>query len=390
MSRSLALLSGKGGSGKTTLALSMSSLLSSCGIKVLLIDCDLSTNGATFFYENRLEGENIISTSDILNGFNKINEKPIEINENLHFIPSITRISKKSSKEHYYDIEELAKFEQYFNWIKYEYDIVLFDCQAGYTKLLDIILKLSDVNLIVMEADAISSASIRTLYLKIADIIGDKKMYQIFNKATKEEYDIYSKISGGTFFTNIGTIVFDWRIRKAFSVAQIPDMERTSYKYGYEVYNLCKVLFSSIEYKDRLDKFNVKLKIYEINEKTKDLQKSLNILREERRSERKKMIRKIYSLLMPMIACMIIVISMSLLESNKVSDRYSIYISVATAFIASIALFTSLIEMSKEQKLQFKEYDSVIKELNMLENEKNNLKINLENGFEENKVNIYT
>ena len=54
MSKVLALLSGKGGSGKTTLALSIASLLSSCTVKTLLIDCDISTNGATYFYEEKL------------------------------------------------------------------------------------------------------------------------------------------------------------------------------------------------------------------------------------------------------------------------------------------------------------------------------------------------
>lgn len=43
MSKVLALLSGKGGSGKTTLALSIASMLSNCCLKVLLVDCDLST-----------------------------------------------------------------------------------------------------------------------------------------------------------------------------------------------------------------------------------------------------------------------------------------------------------------------------------------------------------
>lgn len=52
MSTSIAFLSGKGGSGKTTLALSMADLLSRCGIRTLLVDCDMSTNGATYFYES--------------------------------------------------------------------------------------------------------------------------------------------------------------------------------------------------------------------------------------------------------------------------------------------------------------------------------------------------
>ena len=43
-------MSGKGGSGKTTLSLTMAYMLSSCNLNVLLVDCDLSTNGATFFF----------------------------------------------------------------------------------------------------------------------------------------------------------------------------------------------------------------------------------------------------------------------------------------------------------------------------------------------------
>lgn len=57
MCKTVSFLSGKGGSGKTTLALSMASMLSRFGIKVLLIDCDLSTNGATYFYEEKLSSK---------------------------------------------------------------------------------------------------------------------------------------------------------------------------------------------------------------------------------------------------------------------------------------------------------------------------------------------
>lgn len=54
MSTAIAFLSGKGGSGKTTLALSMADLLCRCGVQTLLVDCDLSTNGATYFFESQL------------------------------------------------------------------------------------------------------------------------------------------------------------------------------------------------------------------------------------------------------------------------------------------------------------------------------------------------
>ena len=88
MSKILALLSGKGGSGKTTLALSMSSMLSKCGIRVLLVDCDLSTNGATYFYEDRLpeHNRNTISFYNIIFGIGD-QEGAINIDKNMDFIP---------------------------------------------------------------------------------------------------------------------------------------------------------------------------------------------------------------------------------------------------------------------------------------------------------------
>lgn len=245
MSKILALLSGKGGSGKTTLALSMASMLSNCDIRVLLIDCDLSTNGATYFYENRLSeyNRNIISFYKIIFGFKSGEDQLININKNMDFMPSIVQITKKNTETYSYkeNAQDVLK-EIKSNYSK-KYDVIILDCQAGYTDTLKVILPIVDINLVVMEADAISSASIRSLYLKIGDFLNEKKVYQIFNKATDEEHKIYSKISGGTVFTNIETVKFDWKIRKAFSVAEIPDMEKTSANYGMQIYNICKILF---------------------------------------------------------------------------------------------------------------------------------------------------
>ena len=94
MGKSLALISGKGGSGKTTIALSIASMLSECNIKTLLLDCDLSTNGATYFYENKIIDKNILSFSDIVSVSAEQKEKRIlEINDFCDFIPSITHIN---------------------------------------------------------------------------------------------------------------------------------------------------------------------------------------------------------------------------------------------------------------------------------------------------------
>ena len=160
-----------------------------------------------------------------------------------------------------------------------KYDVILFDCQAGYTDVLKLLLPLVDVNLVVMEADSISSSAIRSLYLKIGEIVNDKKIYQVFNKVTEEEFDIYSKISGGTVFTNIETVKFDWKIRKAFSVAKVPDMENSSANYGNQIYNICTILFPDDYFKDKLNEFKTILEIHNAEEREKEINSVLEHLR---------------------------------------------------------------------------------------------------------------
>lgn len=261
MCKSISLLSGKGGSGKTTLSLSIASLLSYCGIKVLLIDCDLSTNGATYFYESKLQTTNIPYSSfhSILSCNEDDDYRFVTINDYFDFLPSIIRIDDETRTlpaiNSYY-CESMHRF------FRKHYDVVIFDCQAGYTDLLHAILPYTDVNLVVMEADSISSSALRSLYLKIGSILNAKKLYQVFNKVSSDEYDIYSKVSGGTFFTNIESIRFDWSVRKAFSVSQVPDLFNTSINYGKQILNICKTLLPEDRWQEQLNSYQSVLYIH--------------------------------------------------------------------------------------------------------------------------------
>ncbi|MCD8215602.1 MAG: ParA family protein [Clostridiales bacterium] len=346
MSNVLALLSGKGGSGKTTLALSMSSILSSCDIKVLLIDCDLNTNGATYFYENKLSEFNgkILSFYDIL--FNSSNssfafydeKQVVKINKFMDFIPSIIQVTKKNTASYSYKKEDfysfLPKISGYFS----NYDVVILDCQAGYSDILKLILKIVDINLVVMEADAISSASIRSLYLKIGDLINENKIYQVFNKATAEEYEIYSKISGGTVFTNIETVIFDWKIRKSFSVAEIPDMENTSANYGKQIWNICKILFRKESLQNRLNKYEIILKIHKYSEEDKLLAEKLKSFKEENKIyQRDKIVKNILAPITSSLSLLSLALTFYYIVINKTFSEYATVENIGI-IIAALAL----------------------------------------------------
>lgn len=373
MSRTLSLLSGKGGSGKTTLALSMASLLSGCGIKTLLIDCDLSTNGATYFYENLISNDSTKSLSFYRVLYSDLNNEmiPIKINETYDFIPSITHIENDDSKTYIYDMNVVNRFSSFYNQIMKDYDIVIFDCQAGYTELLRVVLQVSDINLVVMEADAISSAAIRSLYLKIGDLIGKKKVYQVFNKVTSDEYDVYSKISGGTVFTNIESIIFDWKIRKAFSVAQVPDMENSSAKFGLQVFNVCKILFSDPSLQEKLKGFEYKMKLYENKERKKEIEEKIDQIKIDKNSPMKKSMNFLIKI-MSLITLLIIMLMFKLLVSKDNiflynDDNKLLIFTIFTFAVINVNFYINIWESSRGKRNYYKEIEFLRKEITELE-----------------------
>ena len=379
MSKILALLSGKGGSGKTTLALSMSSMLSKCGIRVLLVDCDLSTNGATYFYEDRLpeHNRNTISFYNIIFGIGD-QEGAINIDKNMDFIPSITQITKQNTETYSYrENDEKILKNMKANYDE-KYDIIIFDCQAGYTDSLKLILPIVDINLVVMEADAISSSAIRSLYLKIGDFLNDRKVYQIFNKATDEEYQIYSKISGGTVFTNIETVKFDWKIRKAFSVAEIPDMEITSANYGIQIYNICKILFKEESIQSRLNKYQVVIEINKNLEEEKLLENKISKLKEETNKSYKKKSRLVLTLgittsVIALCSSFFTMIDKKIfLNSETENFLLLICLLVCILFCCAFVLYSTL-ENVKERKSQYRQTDLYRKQLSMILEEQKKL-----------------
>lgn len=381
MSKTIALLSGKGGSGKTTLALSMSAMLSKCDLKVLLIDCDLSTNGATYFYENMLVdcNEDIVSFYDILFEHRNFNEKVIKISEYMSFMPSIIQITKKNTESYSYSEEDEKFVDKNIRELKKSYDVIIFDCQAGYTDVLKAVLPNIDINLVVMEADAISSAAIRSLYLKIGEYLNEKTVYQIFNKATEEEYQVYSKLSGGTVFTNIETVMFDWKIRKAFSVAEIPDMERTSANYGGQIYNICRILLKEDYIQKQLDKYGMVIEINENIEKEKILEEKIKKLRENHNNKKNRMQRLVE--ISGVATIPIVLVSFyQMIDSKSLSyiDNDTLVI-IMSLLVLSCLMFIVLIitmDLSKERRNRYKQMDLYQKQIEdlMIERKKIQMK----------------
>ena len=357
MSRIISLLSGKGGSGKTTLALSFATMLSDCKIRTLLVDCDLSTNGATYFFEDQMSDDGYLTTFiDITLQRQELPYKPHIVNEFFDFLPAQKNLRQVDALSTYGRHGNIELLSSYFEKIKRNYDVILLDCQAGYTDLLDFIIPFSNFNLVIMEADAISSAAIRNLYLKVATLMGESKFYQVFNKVTPDEYDIYRKVTGGTFFTNVGTITFDWSIRKAFSLAQIPDLKNAHSEYGFQIYEICKAVFIGARYQERLAIFNLNYSIEKIDAEMKDLKYELT--NEKKTYTHDKFFRNL-STIVSVIGCCFGLFFTLLLANNQLEAIWGNLTSNATliAMIAAISvplilsLIASLLSIWQDKKM---------------------------------------
>ncbi len=367
MSTAIAFLSGKGGSGKTTLALSTANLLCRCGVQTLLVDCDLSTNGATYFYESQLttadkEGQPMVLSFDsLLKREVAINELiPLTIEPGLDFLPSLSNISTQypEEQEKKHSVDQTIQLSEFLTWARKTYEVILFDCQAGYAEFLPALLPLMDVDLFVMEADSISASAMRSLHLKIGNFLGNARLYQIFNKATPEEFDIYSKIVG-TFFTNIGTLLFDWKIRQAFSRSQVPDLDNTSAKYGSDLCEICKIILSDKIIQEKLNCFSTQLLYQQLEEK------------------RERVVEKLYSLAdkpsgkflltkMGLIAYIMPCIILLLIEERYIFSTVFILITLLITLIAVMILINPSRPLRKEQQKYERKLKEIEKELEKL------------------------
>ena len=123
MSKNIAIISGKGGSGKTSLSLAFAKALSDSNLKVLLVDCDFGLNNldVVCYIEDKI----VFDLIDVLENKCRIKQAVIEspINPNLFIIPCTHSAIKStvSSQALKLSLESLED----------SFDYILLDCPAG-------------------------------------------------------------------------------------------------------------------------------------------------------------------------------------------------------------------------------------------------------------------
>lgn len=353
MSKNIAIISGKGGSGKTSVALSFAKTLSDMKLKVLFIDCDMSTHGATFFMRPQIENHRkkkapILAVDDILvsaclppYGFlslltNRTSKKPneegfsnlINVENNFYFMPSDVSISSNNQYNKRY------LFEGFESFLKYEisecFDIVIMDCQAGYSDFTRCVLRNSNIALLVTEPDSVSAAANRALCFQMGLELDSIQTYQIFSKLTQDEYVHYTETSTSSFFTNLSPIIFDLQLRRTFIYLLIPSAETVNIEFEKNILTILSILLP--EHKDKIHTYRNHINDTYIS----NLEKQLELLELKRRKKKKTLVIDFINMLIPLVATAL-VLTLEYINSNTI-----IGVPEYIGYMAAIILLISL------------------------------------------------
>lgn len=224
--KSIAIVSGKGGSGKTMVAATMATVLDSLGHKVLLIDADFGTAGLSYYMglntvKNISVGLTNLSSQNNFNSdvLNRYSQKMKGFNTSYFIGVGDHRRYLKSSSET--DIESL--FQPLIKEAKKVYDFILIDCRGGIDDESLMVCNVVDDVVIVAETDTTSFQAtqflVDTLYDN--DLSGKLTGFMI-NKVFDDPSSIARAGTASFKSQYLDSIPFDLDATKSFLIGDIP------------------------------------------------------------------------------------------------------------------------------------------------------------------------
>ena len=380
----ISFISGKGGAGKTSVAIGVSYLLNDAGFKVLLIDFDFATNGASYFYKYLYPSQTkVIGIYELINiqGFdlNKISFNSenisLKIKEGLYFIPSRVNFSKKLPLRDSIVVKEEALksfLRSLIQLYEKDYDFIIIDNQAGSNLTSKVSASISNKVIIVSELDPISSDAVDTLLIQIGEVFPEYRRHLI-NKLDVRESEDYKNLS--VLFQSMNhlpPLPFDFEVRSAFASRQIPiDVNRPT-TFLIALFNTVKSFLP--EYRDQLDKYGEKIlskfnqyqdKVDSLLDRKRELEEELEALR-KRREKRKLRVIMLLSTLGMYLGMGLVLTGILGIKFWIRSEFFLSIIGTLIAVSSALYLFVSLVQFKErtEDIVRKEKVDAELFEIN--------------------------
>lgn len=234
--KTVVFLSGKGGAGKTTVAISFATLLSALGKTVLLIDFDLATSGASFFFKPKFETNDLGIWECLKPALDGGAQGQVQfgmpalvrIDQRFLFIPSRTRLNAKGS-DYYSTIfslqmlrDNLLKDTILNRSLPPDVEYVLIDCQAGYSITSAAASELAELGIVVSETDAIASEAAQNVVSQLGDNV-PRDLRFLWNKLEVRDIETYRATRDFALtIARLPPLPFDFEVRRAFGSRRVP------------------------------------------------------------------------------------------------------------------------------------------------------------------------
>ncbi|MCH8011952.1 MAG: AAA family ATPase [Candidatus Marinimicrobia bacterium] len=248
----ISFLSGKGGTGKTSIVTNLGFYLAMNNAKVLLLDMDFFTRGLTFYITKgtkSFEG----SIFDTLRDKEDFRLTPI-LPENLYLLPPFEEILDLTSSTQIDEAFKLHResFARLLDDLKQKFDFILIDQRSGIDPLTISSALCSDAYIIVTEEDRTSQ---RTSHLLMQVLEDYKKKLDVGRKNGAFLgfiVNMYTTKFGSDLIQFLETSVFEQRclaaiphfstVRKVFVRDEIMVQKRKNHYFSREINSLAETL----------------------------------------------------------------------------------------------------------------------------------------------------
>lgn len=238
MSRVIAVLSGKGGTGKTTTSVNLASALSELGEDVLLIDVNIQTPNVSVLLG---EPDIPITLTEVIKGTDRLKSAVYKTNLGFKLIPaslSFTEFGK-----------ELSKLKTAIHQARSLAETIILDCPPGLGNIVRFVLEEADEVLLVTNPELPALAD-GIKVLKLAEMYDVTVLGVVVNKAENDEYESPpSEVENLLGYPIVAAIPSDKCVKQALKLNQSVMQVSSRSKYSKAM----KKLAARVAHKDYVE-----------------------------------------------------------------------------------------------------------------------------------------